>query len=65
MNPTFESMALADLRTYVLTHPSDTTAFHVLIDRFKAKGQRIQYPCPDTPENIEIMRRAIRKKLEQ
>jgi hypothetical protein len=65
MNPTFESMTLTDLRAYVLAHPTETDAFHGFVDRLKAQGQRIQCPCPNTPENIEIMRRAVRQKLEQ
>jgi hypothetical protein len=65
MNPTFESMTLADLRAYILTHPSDIAAFHIFVDRLKAKGQRSQYPCPSTSENLEIMRQAIRQKLGQ
>jgi hypothetical protein len=63
MNPTFETMTIEELRTYVLSHQSDAEAFHLLVDRLKAKGHRIQYPCPNTPENIAIMRQAIRDKL--
>jgi hypothetical protein len=63
MNPTFETMALEDLRAYVLSHRDDTTAFHMLIDRTRPSTPRTQYPCPNTPENVEIMRQAIQAKV--
>jgi hypothetical protein len=63
MNPTLESMTIEELRAYVLSHASDIEAFHFLVDRLKAKGQRIQYPCPNNPENIAIMQQAIQEKL--
>ena len=63
MNPTLETMTIEELRTYVLSHASDIEAFHFLVARLKAKGQRTQYPCPNSPENITIMQQAIREKL--
>jgi hypothetical protein len=63
MNPTFETMPLEELRTYVLSHREDTAAFHTLVDRSKTPEPKTQYPCPNTPENVEIMRQAIREKL--
>lgn len=63
MNPTFASMSLEDLRAHVLSHREDTPALHALIDRSRSNEPRIQYPCPDTPEAIEILEQAIREKL--
>ncbi len=63
MNPTFETMSIQELRTYVLSHREDTSALHTLIDRTRPTAPRTQYPCPNTPENIEIMRQAIQEKL--
>jgi hypothetical protein len=63
MNPTFETMSIQELRTYVLSHREDTSALHTLIDRTRPTTPRTQYPCPNTPENIEIMRQAIQEKL--
>jgi hypothetical protein len=34
MKPNFETMARAELRTYVRTHSDDEQAFHTYIDRF-------------------------------
>ena len=59
----FETTTLEELRTYVLTHQSDTEAFHLLVDRLKSQGHRTTYPCLNTPENIAIMRQAIQEKL--
>jgi hypothetical protein len=63
MNPSFETMDLKELRAYVLSHREDTPALHALIDRSRSTGPRTLYPCPNTPENVEIMRQAIQKKL--
>lgn len=63
MNPIFEAMSLSELRVYVLSHREDTAALHTLIDRRKAQGPRIQYPCPNTPENVEILRQVIQAKF--
>jgi hypothetical protein len=63
MNPTFETMALEDLRAYVLSHREDTPAFHALVDRSRSTTPRTQYPCPNTPANIEIMRQVFQAKL--
>jgi hypothetical protein len=63
MNPTFETMDLKELRAYVLSHREDTPALHVLIDRTRIARPPTRYPCPNTPENVEIMRKAIQDKL--
>jgi hypothetical protein len=63
MNPTFETMSIQELRAYVLSHREDVSAFHVLIDRTQSPEPRTQYPCPNTPEKIEITRQALREKL--
>jgi hypothetical protein len=63
MNPTLENMTIEELQIYVLSHSSNIEAFHFLVDRLKAKGQRIQYPCPNNPENIAIMQQAIREQV--
>ncbi len=69
MKPDFESMSAAELRTYLLSHRDDDEAFYKLVDRLEADNdEAVLYPCPDTPENIAIMEKAIREyvnKLEQ
>jgi hypothetical protein len=63
MKPDLETMNTADLRSYVLEHREDREAFNALMDRLNASVQTTTYPCPNTPENIDVMKKAIREKL--
>ncbi|UBF24810.1 hypothetical protein K9N68_24590 [Kovacikia minuta CCNUW1] len=69
MKPDFDTMSIAELRAYVLSHRSDDEAFYKLADRLEASPDDTNlYPSPDTPENIAIMEAAIQeqiKKLEE
>lgn len=69
MNPDFDTMSVAELRAYLLSHRNDNEAFCKLADRLEASSDNTDlYPIPDTPENITIMEAAIRaqvKKLEE
>lgn len=69
MKPDFDTMSIAELRTYLLSHREDDEAFYKLADRLEASSEDAElYPCPDTPENTAIMEAAIReqvKKLEE
>ena len=57
------NMSIAQLRHYVLEHNEDKQAFYVLIDRLKNNDSAQTFPCPNTPENIKIMKQAIKEKL--
>lgn len=63
MKPDFATMTTSDLRTYVLKHRDDLSAFYILMDRLNTNPSSVSYPCPNTPENLEVMKRAIREKL--
>lgn len=63
MKSDFKAMSRAELRAYVLEHRDDETAFHALVDRFTENGTDEIYPYPNTPETIEILREAIRRRL--
>lgn len=63
MKPDFANMNTSDLRSYVLQHREDPEAFYTLMDRLNTKSLSVSYPCPNTPENLEVMKRAIREKL--
>ena len=63
MKPDFATMITSDLRTYVLENRHDQEAFYTLMDRLNTNLSPISYPCPNTPENLEVMKRAIREKL--
>lgn len=69
MKPNFDTMSIAKLRAYLLSHRGDNEAFYILADRLEVGSQETElYPSPDTPENIATMEAAIRdhvKKLEQ
>lgn len=62
MKPDFANMNTSDLRSYVLQHREEAEAFYTLMDRLNNKSS-VSYPCPNTPENLEVMKRAIREKL--
>jgi hypothetical protein len=63
MKPNIETMNTAELRSYVLENREDREAFNILMDRLSANVQTTTYPCPNTPENIETTRKAIRERL--
>lgn len=63
MKPDFATMITSDLRTYVLKNRHDQEAFYTLMDRLNTNLSSTSYPCPNTPENLEVMKRAIREKL--
>lgn len=67
MKPDFDSMSIAELRAYLLSHRTDDEAFYKLADRLEATCESTElYPIPDTSENIAIMEAAIQghvKKL--
>jgi hypothetical protein len=62
MKSDFTSMAISELRAYVLQHRHDREAFYVLMDRSNGSSSE-SYPCPNTPENLQIMKQAIRQHL--
>jgi hypothetical protein len=65
MKPTFQDMSINQLRTYVLEHREDKDAFENLVDRLKTDASGVVYPCPNTPETIQVARTAIQERLAQ
>ncbi|MDM3853649.1 MAG: hypothetical protein PT120_01670 [Aphanizomenon gracile PMC649.10] len=63
MKSDLTNMTIAQLRHYVLEHNDDQQAFYLLIDRLKNKTSAQNFPCPNTPENIKIMKQAIQEKF--
>lgn len=63
MQPNFKTMDIAQLRTYVLKNRDDQAAFNAFIDRLNTRPATKSYPCSNTPENIEIAKKAIRENL--
>lgn len=66
MKPDFDTMSIAELRAYLLSHRNDDEAFYKLADRLEASSDDTElYPMPDTPENIAIMEAAISKYVKK
>jgi hypothetical protein len=66
MKPDFDTMSIAELRAYLLSHRNDDEAFYKLADRLEASSNGTDlYPAPDTPENIALMEAAIREHVQK
>jgi hypothetical protein len=66
MKPDFDTMSIAELRAYLLSHRNDDEAFYKLADRLEASSNSTElYPAPDTPENIALMEAAIREHVQK
>ena len=66
MKPDFDTMSIAELRAYLLSHRDDDEAFYKLADRLEASSNGTDlYPAPDTPENIALMEAAIREQVQK
>lgn len=66
MKPDFETMSIAELRAYLLSHRTDDEAFYKLADRLESSPNGTDlYPVPDTPETIALMETAIREQVQK
>ncbi len=57
------NLTITELRQYVLEHNDDKEAFYSLIDRLQEQESSQSFPCPNNPENIKVMKQAIKEKL--
>lgn len=57
------NLSITELRQYVLEHNNDKEAFYSLVDRLQEQESNQSFPCPNNPENIKIMKQAIKEKL--
>ncbi len=66
MKPDFDTMSIAELRTYLLANRNDDEAFYKLADRLELTSNKTDlYPIPDTPESIAIMETAIQGQIQK
>jgi hypothetical protein len=65
IEPDFSSMTKIELRTYVIAHPADKTAFHAFVDRFTSEASTKAYDIPKSNAEVEEVETLIRQKLEQ
>ena len=63
--PNFSTMTKAELRAYVIAHPSDKTAFHAFVDRFTSEASPETFDLPRSDAEVEEVEILIRQKLEQ
>ena len=63
--PDFSSMTKIELRSYVIAHPGDKTAFHAFVDRFTTEASPQTYDLPKSSADVEEVEILIRQKLEQ
>jgi hypothetical protein len=65
MQPDFSAMTKGELRTYVINHPDDKTAFHTFVDRLTANAAPETFNIPNLDVEVEEVERLIKQKLEQ
>lgn len=65
IQPDFSAMTKVELRTYVIAHPADKTAFHAFVDRFTAEASPKTFNIPQSNAEFEEVEILIRQKLEQ
>lgn len=63
--PDFSSMTKIELRTYVIAHPEDKTAFHAFVDRFTSEASTETYDIPKSNAEVGEVEILIRQKLGQ
>lgn len=63
--PDFSTMTKAELRAYVVAHPSDKTAFHAFVDRFTAEASPEIFDLPRSNAEIEDVESLIKQRLGQ
>jgi hypothetical protein len=59
----YQTMNLDELRRYVLTHRQDIEAFHVYVDRSKAKGSMITIDLNDKNWEEKVEQAIIKTEL--
>ncbi len=59
----FETMSMAQLKTYVMSHRDDDEAWAKYIDRRLVASDQKWYPAPIDKVGEEIMEEAFRQKL--
>jgi len=63
--PDFSTMTKAELRAYVVAHPSDKMAFHAFVDRFTAEASPETFDLPTSSAEIKDVESLIKRRLEQ
>ena len=64
MKVDFNTMTKAELRAYLIDHPSDRSAFYAFVDRFTSEASSITYSMAQSPEEIKEVDYLIRQKID-
>jgi hypothetical protein len=59
--PDFSTMTKKQLRAYALVHREEDAVFTELIKRVQGSGT--SYPCPQTEEDFEEMKRILHRRI--
>ncbi len=65
MKVDFNTMTKAEIRAYLIKHPSDRSAFQAFVDRFTSEASSTTYSMAQSPEEITEVDNLIRQKLAQ
>jgi hypothetical protein len=65
MNPDFNTMTKGELRSYVIAHPDDRSAFHTFVDRFTAEASPATFNIPNSNAEVKEVEILIQQKLAQ
>lgn len=66
IKPDFDKMSKAELRAYLVSHPSDREAFYKFVDRFATDSEnRVWHPIPKTPEDFAKIPELIQEQIEK
>jgi hypothetical protein len=65
MEKDLTNMTKAELRSYVIAHPGDRSAFDVFVDRFTADAPSETFSMPSSTTELEEIDRLIQQKVRQ
>ena len=61
----FNTMNKTELRTYLIRHPEDQSAFQAFVDRYTSEAEPKTYSMAESLEEIKEVDRLIQQKLSQ
>ncbi|MGF1542264.1 MAG: hypothetical protein ACFCU5_17770 [Pleurocapsa sp.] len=65
MKVDFSNMTKAEIRDYLVKHPSDKSAFEAFVNTYTAEATSTTYPMAESPEAIQEVENLIRQKVTQ
>ena len=65
MKVDFSTMTKAEIRAYLIEHPSDKSAFEAFVDCYTAEAPSKTYPMAESPQAIQEIDNLIIQKVSQ